>query len=242
MRKRLHTVVLLALWLLPKSKTKNRALTRLGHPVHDSASARTNVVWDVDRVELGPGARINRFNILRHLSLVRVGDAGSIGRFNTISAFPAFRAFREDGGSIVLDDHATLTSRHKLDCSARISLGRFSMVGGNGSSIMTHALDLARNAQDAKPVTVGERSFVSTRCIILGGAALPSSSVLGAGAVLVKDYSGSEPGLYAGVPARRVSEVSGDWFTRTSTATRRLVSRTSEETTVIDDAWRAPAS
>lgn len=237
MRTRLLRVALLVLWLLPRSTTKNRALSRLGHPVHDSAIARTNVVWDVDRVELGSEARMNRFNILRHLALVRVGDHGSIGRFNAISAIPAFRRYRSDGGALVLEDHASLTSRHKLDCTALVRLGAFSMVAGNGTSIMTHALDLGRDAQDATSVSIGKSSFVGTRCVILGGGALPPTSVLGAGAVLVKDYANGEPGLYAGVPARRVADVSGDWFTRTSTATRRLVSRHGRGTTVIEDAW-----
>lgn len=210
-------------WLAPASRAKNATLRALGHDVHPAATVRPNLVWRVREVHAGPGASINRYNSLRHLRRVSLGEHASIGRFNAVSANPAF-APNPGSGVLALEDHATITSRHRFDCSATVTIRAFAMVAGHESSVMTHAIDLAINAQRARPIEIGERSFVGARCLMLGGATLPGRSVLGAGAVLLPGRGGDAPGLFAGVPARRVGDVSADaWFDRLATATRRVV-------------------
>jgi len=88
---------------------------------------------------------------------------------------------------------------------------------------MTHAIDLKVDAQSARPISFGERSLVGTDVLVLGGAVLPPRSVLGGGAVLLPGRGTDAPGLFAGVPAKRVGDVSGAWFDRTGTHTRRAV-------------------
>jgi acetyltransferase-like isoleucine patch superfamily enzyme len=58
---------------------------------------------------------------------------------------------------------------------------------------------------------------MGTRCIVLGGARLPSQSVLAAGAVLTKAFDVSFS-LYGGVPARFVKEIPNEaqYFHRTA--------------------------
>ena len=56
--KRLRTLVVAFVWILPASPTKNRLLRRLGHSVHPSAVARSNIVLKVTRITMGPGSRI----------------------------------------------------------------------------------------------------------------------------------------------------------------------------------------
>ena len=80
---------------------------------------------------------------------------------------------------------------------------------------MTHSIDLQLARQHSEPITVGAYCFVGTDCVLLGGAALPDRSVLGAKSLLNKPYT--EPGqLYGGVPARPVAALPADaaYFSR----------------------------
>ena len=71
------------------------------------------------------------------------------------------------------------------------------------------------NRQDSKPIFIGDYTFIGTNVIILGGASLPSYSVLGAKSLLNKKFS-TEWRLYGGVPAVELSELSRDakYFSR----------------------------
>lgn len=212
-------------WILPASAAKNFALRRLGHNVHPRARAASNVVWKVSSVELGAESRIGKWNVVKNMRRVRLADGAMIGRMNLISAPPVYVRLLPDGGVLDVGAHGKIMSRHQLDCSARVEVGSFASLAGHESRILTHSVDLRENAQTAVPVRIGERSFVASRCLILGGAVLPGRSVLAAGAVLVQG-NGVKPGMYAGVPARWVTEVEGAWFDRDEGETRHVVVHT----------------
>lgn len=215
-------VLRLLVWLAPASGAKNAVLRLLGHEVAPGVHARTCLVWRVQRLRMAPGSRIGRLNVLKHLRSVELGAHASIGRMNLVSAHPVFARLDPAGACLVLGPHAKITSRHQLDCSARVSVGAFAAVAGHRTTILTHAVDLRRDAQVARPVVIGERSFVGTNCLLLGGAVLPVRSVLGAGAVLTRAGDDRRPGLWAGVPARYVQGIEGAWFDRSATHTRRV--------------------
>lgn len=212
----------LLVWLLPPSRLKNRALRLLGHDIDPEARVHTNLVWRVQRLEVGPGAVVRHLNVIKNMRLVRVGAHATIGRLNVISAHPAFAANYADGAELVLGNDSFVTTLHHLDCSGSFYLGDFAAVAGHQTRVMTHSIDLQRNAQAAYAIRVGQRSFVGTRCLLLGGAELPERSVLAAGAMLVRSTTDGEPGLYVGSPAQRKREVSGAWFDRTSGSTSSI--------------------
>jgi len=94
-------------------------------------------------------------------------------------------------------------------------VGALTTVAGCRSQILTHSIDLKRNRQDSRPITLGARCFIGTGCIILGGVELPERSVVSAGATVTRGYA--EPGLvYEGVPATPVRAFDPDaqYFTR----------------------------
>lgn len=222
-------------WLLPACRPKNRLLTALGHPVHPTAIARSNLVRRVGVVSLGPGSRIARWNLIKNMRAVRLGADATIGRYNVITAHPVFTRLLPGGGSLTLDVHSYVTSRHSLDCSGSVSVGPFASLAGHGSTVLTHSIDLRRDAQTALPVVIGERSFIGTNCILLGGAVFPPRSVLGAGSLLTRSKTEREPGLWAGVPATRRGDADGAWFNRKVTGTRRVYVPTTDET--VEDAF-----
>jgi acetyltransferase-like isoleucine patch superfamily enzyme len=151
---------------------------------------------------------------------VALGEQALIHRSNWITGLPVgnarhFRHRTDRDPALVLGAHAAITKSHHVDCCDRVEIGAFATVGGYGSQLLTHAIDLARNRQDAAPITIGEYCFVGTDVVILGGAKLPARSVLGAKALLNKAHT--EAGwLYAGVPAVAVRRVADDagYFTR----------------------------
>ncbi|MGW9627794.1 acyltransferase [Microbacterium sp. NPDC055521] len=209
----MRDLMLLVIWLLPASRTKNRLLTLCGHRISREASARSNLVWKVRSFEMAPHARINRWNLIKGMKTVRLAPYATIGRNNIISAHASYGQL-PGGAGLELGPHSYVTSRHSIDCSGSLTLGAFSALAGFGSQVLTHSIDLTRDAQTAYPVVIGERSFVGARCLLLGGSSLPSRSVLAAGSVLT-DAARSEQGLWAGVPARFKTEVDGQWFDRT---------------------------
>lgn len=219
---RVKEVLRMIVWLAPSSSAKNRILCRLGDEIAATAVARSNLVSRVTTIRMATGSRIGRFNLLKNLRLVEIGEGSSIGRLNVISSHPVYKKLYPDGAALVIGSHTFITSRHQLDCSGSISLGDYSAIAGHETKILTHSIDVAKDVQVAYAVEIGSRSFVGARCLVLGGAQLPSHSVLAAGSVLTRSRRARQPGLWAGVPAKHRGEVSGEWFSRAQTGTSRV--------------------
>lgn len=210
------------MWILPASSLKNRMLRSLGHDVHPSAIARSNLVWRVSRFDMAEGSRIGKWNMIKDLRALSIGSHASVGRLNVISAHPVYKRLYSNGASLSVGVHAFITSRHQLDCSGAIALGEFASMAGHGTMVLTHSIDVGRDVQAAYPVIIGERSFVGARCLLLGGGTLPPRSVLAAGSVLARTRDAQDSGLWAGVPAKHKGDVKGSWFDREVTGTSRV--------------------
>lgn len=90
---------------------------------------------------------------------------------------------------MIVGEHSAITNRHLIDCTDRVTLGRFTTFAGFRSQILAHSIDLAECRQSARPVTIGDYCFVGTDCVLLGGSALPDCSVLAAKSLLNKPQS-----------------------------------------------------
>lgn len=202
----------------------------LGHEVHPTAIARSCLVIRVGKVEMGPKSQMWRWNLIKNMRSVSIADHAAIGGLNLISAHPVYRRLYPDGAALTLGSHAKITSRHQLDCSGTVTIGGYASVAGHQTKILTHSVDVRRDAQVAHPVAIGAYSFVGARALLLGGAVLPDHSVLGAGSVLTRTRSAPERGLWAGVPATLRGPVEGKWFSRSATGTSRLYIPSTGET------------
>ncbi len=166
------------------------------------------------QVELGNGARIGHFNFLKNLSLVQLGDHAIINNLNWITGFPKidsphFATELDRAPELILGRHAAITNRHLIDCTARVTIGSYTTIAGFRSQILTHTIDIVEARQTSRPLTIGDYCFIGTDCILLGGSALPSHSVLGAKSLLNKPHL-TEYRLYGGVPAKELSELPAD--------------------------------
>ncbi len=207
--------------LLPWTLRRHVLRGVYGYELH--RTARIGWSWIFPRrLVMRENAQIGHLNVAIHLDRLEVGAHATIDRANWITGFPlgdarhfAHRAEREP--ALVLGAHSAITKHHHIDCTDRVEIGAFTTVAGYGSQLLTHAIDLERNRQDAAPIAIGDYCFVGTAVVILGGAKLPDRSVLGAKALLNKPQA--EPGwLYAGVPAKPIQALppDGAYFRRTT--------------------------
>ena len=171
-------------------------------------------------VRLGRGARIGHLNFLKNLSLVELGDHAVINNLNWITGFPKmdsphFAAEPDRAPELILGHHSAITNRHLVDCTNRVTIGKFTTFAGFRSQILTHTIDIVEGSQTSRPLTIGDFCFIGTDCILLGGSSLPSYSVLGAKSLLNKQHL-TQYRLYGGIPARELSELPADakYFTR----------------------------
>jgi serine acetyltransferase len=185
-----------------------------GYKIHPTARIGYSLILS-DRLEMGENSRIGHLTVCRGVNLIKLAESALIGNLNWITGLSIKdKTFYSDEDhrrpELILDAHAAITNRLMIDCNNTIHVGRFSIVAGWGSQILTHSPDLKRSRQTSKPVRVGEYCFVGTRCILLPGSELPDYSILGAGSVLNKVYT-EKYYLYGGVPARAVKALPSDF-------------------------------
>jgi acetyltransferase-like isoleucine patch superfamily enzyme len=167
------------------------------------------------------GSRIGHLTFCKNIDLLHLGAHAIMGQLNWITGFPSgpsrhFAHQPDRRPELIVENHAGISSRHLIDCTARIRIGAFATIGGFRSQLLTHSIDFTAGRQTAEPIDIGEYSFTGTNCVLLGGSTLPHHSVLGAQSLLNKKWD--EPyRLYAGVPAQPLKELSANlgYFRRT---------------------------
>ena len=213
--------VLMFLSLLLPWRWKRLLLVRqFGYSIHPSSYI--GFCWIFPRhLVMEENSRIGHLTVCKNIDLLRLGAHAIVGPLNWITGFPSgssrhFAHQADRHPELIVETNAGISSRHLIDCTARVRLGAFATVGGFRSQILTHSIDLAANRQAAEPIDIGEYSFVGTNCVLLGGSRLPHHAVLGAQSLLNKKWD--EPyRLYGGVPAKPLKELSPEleYFRRT---------------------------
>jgi acetyltransferase-like isoleucine patch superfamily enzyme len=206
--------------ILPWSLRRSFLEKQFGYSIHPSS--RIGLAWIFPRrLVMEEGSRIGHLTLCKNIDLLHLGAHAIIGQLNWITGFPSgdsrhFAHQPERRPELIVETHAGISSRHLIDCTARIRIGAFATVGGFRSQLLTHSIDFAAGRQTAEPIDIGEYSFTGTNAVLLGGSVLPHHSVLGAQSLLNKKWD--EPyRLYAGVPAKPVKELRQEmlYFQRT---------------------------
>ncbi len=199
--------------LMPWALRRRLLVTVFGYAIHPTAFIGRSWIMPKHLV-MGESALIHHFTVCRHIDLLEMGDHAVIGRGNWITGYPSDQtrhyAIQADRfPALILGSHSAITCRHLIDCTNTITVGRFSTVAGYQSQLMTHSVDVEESIQTSTPIAIGDYCFLGTNCVVLGGASLPSHSVLGAKGLLNKAYS-TPYRLYAGVPAVPVKELDAE--------------------------------
>jgi acetyltransferase-like isoleucine patch superfamily enzyme len=214
-------VLKLLTFLLPWSLRRIALQSWFGYDIHPSA--RIGLSWIFPgKLVMGIGSKIDHLTVAINLDRLVMGEKSKIGRGNWITGFPTnstsrhFRHKLDRKAELHLGEFAAITKNHHIDCTDSITIGRFTTIAGYNSQLLTHSIDIYESRQDCAGITIGEYAFVGTNVVILGGASLPSYSVLGAKSLLNKGYT-DEWMLYAGVPAKATSDLPryAKYFTRT---------------------------
>ena len=182
--------------------------TVLGWELHPDSHIGPSLVL-ADKVEMSEGARIGRFNIISPIGLLRLGPYANLGNGNRVlgaQKTPKYSGEPDRLSQLIIQEHASITRNHVLDCSNSITIGRFTVFAGYHSQILTHSPDFTRSHQTTRPVLIGEYCFVGTGCIILFGTTLPDRCILGAGSMLSGEHQKTHS-LYSGNPAKPVKDL-----------------------------------
>ena len=206
--------------LLPWGLRRSFLENQFGYSIHPSS--RIGFAWIFPKkLVMEEGSRIGHLTLCKNIDLLHLGAHAVVGQLNWITGFPsgASRHFAHQPDrhpELIIETHAGISSRHLIDCTARVRIGAFATIGGFRSQLLTHSIDFAAGRQTAEPIDIGEYSFTGTNSVVLGGSNLPHHSILGAQSLLNKKWD--EPyRLYEGVPAKPVKELAADleYFRRT---------------------------
>lgn len=187
-----------------------------------SPSAKIGMSWIFPKkLIMGDNSKIEHLTVAIHLDKIEIGANSSIGRSNWITGFPSgndskhFIHQPERTSKLIIGEHSAITKNHHLDCTNILSIGKFTTIAGYQSQFLTHSINVEENRQDSKPIYIGDYCFISTNVVVLGGAVLPSHSLLAAKSLLNKAYS-TDWTMYGGVPAKEIKAISNDalYFSR----------------------------
>jgi acetyltransferase-like isoleucine patch superfamily enzyme len=198
---------------LPWSLRRGFLERQFGYSIHPTS--RIGLSWIFPRrLIMEEGSRIGHFNVCKNADLLHLGAESIIGQLNWITGFPlgssrhfAHQVDRQP--ELIVERHAGISSRHFIDCTARVRIGAFTTLAGYRSQLITHSIDLEAGRQSSEPIDIGEYCFLGTEAVILGGSSLPHHCVLGAKSLLNKKFD--EPYyLYGGVPAKPIKKLAED--------------------------------
>jgi acetyltransferase-like isoleucine patch superfamily enzyme len=207
-------------FLLPWSLRRSFLEKQFGYSIHPTS--HIGFAWILPRrLIMEEHSRIGHLTLCKNIDLLHLGAHAIIGQLNWITGFPSgngrhFAHQTDRRPELIVETHAGISSRHLIDCTARVRIGAFATVGGFRSQLLTHTIDLAAGRQSAEPIDIGEYCFTGTNAVVLGGSSLPHHSVLGAQSLLNKKWDQSYQ-LYGGVPAKPLKQLSPEmeYFRRT---------------------------
>lgn len=171
-----------------------------------------------ENLVMGGGAVIGHMNVIKGNMSLQMRPKASIGQFNWITSGntdPRYFQEFDRHSELILGEGSSVTSRHLLDCTDRIEIGRFTTFAGYRSTLLTHGIDYRTSKQSCRPIKIGDFCLFGSNVLVLMGVTVADRSVVGAGSIVAKS-AGEELGLWVGAPARRVKELTGGeaYFTR----------------------------
>lgn len=188
--------------LLPPGRAKNRLLCLLGHTVAATADIRPVLLLPGTTLEVGERAIIGTLSTFRGVRVV-LAEAAEIGQLNWVTAAPELvrESTQQHPGTLTIDEHGAITSRHYVDVSGGLHIARFAICAGVRSTFMTHGVDVSVGGLVTSAIEVGEYSMVGGNCSVLPGASVPARCVVGMGSVIAKGLTRTDA-LYVGTPAQ----------------------------------------
>jgi hypothetical protein len=168
--------------LLPWGLRRSFLEKQFGYSIHPSS--RIGFAWIFPRrLVMEEGSRIGHLTLCKNIDLLHLGAHAVVGQLNWITGFPSGDTSRhfahqpDRRPELNVENHAGISSRQLIDCTARVRIGAFAIIGGFRSQLLTHSIDFAAGRQTAEPIEIGEYCFTGTNSVMLGGSALARSLI-----------------------------------------------------------------
>lgn len=114
-------------------------------------------------------------------------------RFNPLTERPVILRTLTPTACIEFKDNSGI-SGSSIICANKITIGEYTIIGANtliyDSDGHAYSQEKGWNTprlMSGRPITIGKKCFIGTRCIILGGVTIGDSCVISAGTVLTQD-------------------------------------------------------
>lgn len=194
-------IVAVLVALLP-SKLKVLVLRLMGHEIGKNVHIGMSIL-NIKKIILKDGVKIRNFNYLKNLSELKMMEKSAIdGWLNWFTASNTHNHGQEGFGCLELGEGTRILSRHYMDIQERVTIGKHCLIAGSNSVFYTHTLIADPNSRGInKPITIGDRCYIGSHCILLPGSAIGSFTLVGAGSVITKNFSHKNYVLIAGNPA-----------------------------------------
>jgi len=191
-----------------------------GYKLHKTAQIGFSWIFPKNLI-MEENSKIGHLNVAINLNKIHLMSGAKIGRSNWITGFSLnknskhFSHQNTRNPELIIGQESAITKQHHLDCTNQICIGNFTTIAGYHSQYLTHSINIEMNRQDSLPILIGDYCFVGTNVVILGGAILPSYSVLGAKSLLNKVHQNNFY-LYGGVPAIPIKPINNSalYFSR----------------------------
>jgi acetyltransferase-like isoleucine patch superfamily enzyme len=139
------------------------------------------------------GSKIRKLNKFLHVNTAEIGEDAYIQVRNTIvGTRPATCPYKEHE-NFYIGAKSILTRRHTFDLSDTISIGEDVTFAGNGTEVWTHGFDI-NHIKIQGAVTIGDKGYIGSQCIISLGVKIADNVLIGAGTVVSKSIT--ESGFY----------------------------------------------
>jgi acetyltransferase-like isoleucine patch superfamily enzyme len=157
---------------------------------------------------------IRHFNRFKGIPCVRIGHDSVIGFGNTFTSTQEFTCkrgvdIRHNNPSLIVGEHCGITMLHYFDIQDSFSVGPFTTIAGRQSIFYTHYIDVSKNSQSTKPISIGSYCMIGSAVRFAPGACISDYCVVGIGAVVVKNMT-EKYKLIGGNPAVNILDLNID--------------------------------
>ena len=213
MGRKLRNIAVLMIGVFPPSIVKNFFFKLTGYSVSRNSKIGIGIYWNLNSIEMRDSAVIGHFNILRNLKSCVLAEYAYIGHFNWITASSEL-INRGAKGSLAMSESSAVTTRHYLDCSGGISIGKFTTIAGIRSTFFTHGVDWKSSSQQWNEIKIGQYCLLNSNLVIAPGTQIPNNCVVAMGATIVKSQF-TENSLITGFKAKeKIENLEGAYFER----------------------------
>lgn len=143
-----------------------------------------NVISNTRNLVMKTGSCLGSGNIIKNLNTLTIGQGARIGNRNHFSREPILCR----SGNFTLGRNSMITARHLFDVTEDISIGRGTVIAGNGTQFWTHGFDICRNGIVA-PIRIRNNCYFGSSCLVNLGVTMESDNQIAFGTVVSKSIT-----------------------------------------------------